>query len=296
MEISSVKLRNTYQIYYIDTNNIFVKPNSLCVVETSHGIDLGKVSQTHRDPKNNKNLEINGKLLRKAKKEDLDKIPEIEDIEKKAFESCKEKAAKKKLKMKLVSVKCIFDKTKIIFYFVAENRIDFRELVRELAAVFRTRIEMRQIGVRDEARLVKGYGPCGRPFCCQHQRNEFAPVSIKMAKEQNLNLNSLKISGMCGRLLCCLGYEYDVYRELNKNLPKHGMEILIGNDRYRVYSSDPLTESFQIKIDERIIAISKNDVTFKDKKYRVSEAKIKELLDYVVVEETEEDDIYKIQF
>jgi cell fate regulator YaaT (PSP1 superfamily) len=187
-------------------------------------------------------------------------LPEIDAIEDKAFKICKEKAVAKKLDMKLISVKCLFDKTKIIFYFVAENRIDFRELVRELAAIFRTRIEMRQIGVRDEARLVGGYGPCGRQHCCVHKRQEFDPVSIKMAKEQDLNLNSLKISGMCGRLLCCLGYEYAVYKELNEKLPKLGTEIIAGDKKFTVESVDTLKESLQIKNAEQTIEISNNDI------------------------------------
>ncbi len=158
MEISAVKLRNSYQINFIDTNSIFVNQNALCVVETEHGIDLGRVVKIPRyqsDP----NIEVKGKLLRKVTDDDMTKLPDIEAIEMKAFNQCRDKAKKKGLNMKLVSVKSLFDKTKIIFYFVAENRIDFRELVRELASVFRTRIEMRQIGVRDEARLVGGFGP-----------------------------------------------------------------------------------------------------------------------------------------
>ena len=149
--------------------------------------------------------------------------------------------------MKLISVKCLFDRTKIIFYFVAENRIDFRELVRELASIFRTRIEMRQIGVRDEARLVGGYGPCGKQLCCVHQSEEFEPVSIKMAKEQNLNLNSLKISGMCGRLLCCLGYEYKLYKEINEDMPEPGAEIQAGDITYIVTGVDTLKETIRIR-------------------------------------------------
>ena len=197
MEISAVKLRNSYQINYVDTNSLFVTQNAFCVVETEHGIDVGHVFKCRRC-EGCAQPEVKGKLLRLATEEDLKHLPEIETIEKNAFAKCREKAKAKNLDMKLISVKCLFDRTKIIFYFVAENRIDFRELVRELASIFRTRIEMRQIGVRDEARLVGGYGPCGKQLCCVHQSEEFEPVSIKMAKEQSLNLNSLKISGMCG--------------------------------------------------------------------------------------------------
>jgi cell fate regulator YaaT (PSP1 superfamily) len=175
---------------------------------------LGRIIQLPCKPPSpeGQGLEVKGRAVRLMTPEDMEKLPEIEALEKKAFDMCREKAKAKNLDMKLVAVKSLFDRTKIIFYFVSENRIDFRELVRELAAVFRTRIEMRQIGVRDEARLVGGYGPCGKELCCVNQREEFEPVSIKMAKEQSLNLNSLKISGMCGRLLCCLAYEFETYR------------------------------------------------------------------------------------
>ncbi len=283
MEISAVKLRNSYQIYYIDTNNIFVNQNTMCVVETEHGVDVGAVVKTS-SYQNNQDIAVKGKLLRKLTSEDEEKMPEIEEIEKNAFSLCREKAKFKNLDMKLVSVKCLFDKTKIIFYFVAENRIDFRELVRELAAVFRTRIEMRQIGVRDEARLVGGYGPCGRPLCCVHQREEFEPVSIKMAKEQNLNLNSLKISGMCGRLLCCLGYEYNTYRELNVNMPRYGAEILARERVFHVISYDTLDESLRIRSGDSILKISKHDLVRKGEKYIIKE----ELVDQIINSENED--------
>ncbi|MFA5519390.1 MAG: regulatory iron-sulfur-containing complex subunit RicT, partial [Spirochaetota bacterium] len=190
MEITGVKLRNSYQIYYVETNNIFIKPKSSCIVEIDHGIDIGKVVQVFKQ-KSGSEIAVSGKVIRKASDADDERINELVSIENKAFAICREKSKAKKLDMKLVAVKCLFDKTKIIFYFVAENRIDFRELVRELAAVFRTRIEMRQIGVRDEARLVGGYGPCGKAMCCLYQTDDFEPVSIKMAKEQHLNLNSM---------------------------------------------------------------------------------------------------------
>ncbi|MDA3822518.1 MAG: regulatory iron-sulfur-containing complex subunit RicT [Bacteroidales bacterium] len=291
MEISAVKLRNSYKIYFIDTNNIYVNQNAICVVETEHGIDVGRVVKIPKY-QNNPDLEPKGKLLRLITKEDEANLPELIAIEEKAYKLCKEKAKAKDLKMKLISIKCLFDKTKIIFYFVAENRIDFRELVRELAAVFRTRIEMRQIGVRDEARLVGGFGLCGRKHCCVHQREEFDPVSIKMAKEQNLNLNSLKISGMCGRLLCCLGYEYDTYKTMNKNLPKIGTEIKAGDDAYTVISCDTLDESIRMRNCDRVIKIHREDMEFNNNHYTINKERIKELIqcDEHPEEEEEDDD------
>jgi cell fate regulator YaaT (PSP1 superfamily) len=266
MEVSAVKLRNSYQINYVDTNNLFVHQNTLCVVETEHGVDIGNVFKCRRH-QNGGAVEVKGKLLRMITTDDLKQIPEIEALERNAFDKCREKARAKKLDMKLISVKCLFDRTKIIFYFVAENRIDFRELVRELASIFRTRIEMRQIGVRDEARLVGGYGPCGKQLCCVHQSEEFEPVSIKMAKEQSLNLNSLKISGMCGRLLCCLGYEYKLYKEINKDMPDPGAQIQAGENTYVVVSVDTLKESIRMRHKERTVEILKSDLDIQGDKY-----------------------------
>lgn len=276
METTGIKLRNSYQIYYVNTNRLFVNRNTLCIVETEHGIDMGRVFKCPSHMKK-KPIEVKGKLLRKATLDDLKALPEIESLEHRAFAVCREKARDKKLDMKLISVKTLFDRTKIIFYFVAENRIDFRELVRELATVFRTRIEMRQIGVRDEARIVGGYGPCGRQLCCVHLKEEFDPVSIKMAKEQNLNLNSLKISGMCGRLLCCLGYEYDVYRELNESMPAVGVPVTIGAKVYTVEYSDPIKGSIRMRCGDQIIMVSKNDILLQGKDYTVTQKVIQKL-------------------
>jgi len=285
MEISAVRPRNSFQIYYVDTNHLFLRQNSLCVVETEHGVDIGKVVKCCRY-QNNPSLEVKGKLIRKINESDMKAIPEIEKIERDAFERCREKAGAKNLDMKLISVKCLFDRTKIIFYFVAENRIDFRELVRDLASIFRTRIEMRQIGVRDEARLVGGYGPCGKELCCVNLRDDFDPVSIKMAKEQNLNLNSLKISGMCGRLLCCLGYEYSTYREFNKNLPLPGTVIRAGDKNLSVLGVDTLKESVLIKDGDRYINISKSDLNHSSEGYTIR----KEVLEKLARNDEETDD------
>jgi cell fate regulator YaaT (PSP1 superfamily) len=276
MEISAVKLRNSYQIYYIEAHNLFIRQNSLCIVEIEHGIDIGNVVKI-RNFQNDPPAPITGKIIRKATDDDLSKIPELKSIEDKAFTVCREKSKAKNLDMKLVSVKCLFDKTKLIFYFVAENRIDFRELVRELAAVFRTRIEMRQIGVRDEARIIGGYGPCGKPMCCLYQREEFEPVSIKMAKEQNLNLNSMKISGMCGRLLCCLGFEYDTYKELNEKMPEIDSIITAGDKQYKVVSVNTLKEAIIIKDGDRFVEVRTKDLISNNGKYSIKDELVEEL-------------------
>jgi len=289
MEITGIKLRNSYQIYYVDTNGLFVKRNALCIAETEHGVDMGRVFKCPSHLKKNRtSIESKGRLLRLATLEDLKHLPDIETTEQKAFKVCREKAREKNLDMKLVSVKCLFDRTKLIFYFVAENRIDFRELVRDLATVFRTRIEMRQIGVRDESRIIGGFGPCGRERCCVHLKEEFDPVSIKMAKEQNLNLNSLKISGMCGRLLCCLGYEYEVYKEINDKLPKMGSQITVGGKNYIVESVDPLKETVRLKFEGHLVTVSKDDIAVKGNHYSISQEVLQRIMSSLD-EEYEED-------
>lgn len=284
-EVTSVKLRNSYQMCYADTNHLFVKKGSLCILETEHGVDIGKICK--RGMKKEKK-EINGRLLRIPSGDDLDQLPEIEATEQKAFEVCRAKARDKKLDMKLISVKCLFDKTKIIFYFVADNRIDFRELVRDLASVFRTRIEMRQIGVRDEARLVGGFGPCGRQLCCTHMKEGFDPVSIKMAKEQNLNLNSLKISGMCGRLLCCLSHEYEVYKALFRDFPSQGSQIDVGGKIFVVVAIEPLKNRVKLKFQDMNIEVSGRDIMKENNRFSVTPKVAQKLLNTATDADEEE--------
>ena len=262
MTVLAVKLRNSFQLCRLENTDSLPSQKSLVVVETEHGLDIGNFVRFNCN--NCESIQGAGKMIRQATEDDIALLSDIEELENKAYEVCKEKVKNRELNMKLVTVKMLFDKTKIIFYFVAENRIDFRELVRELASVFRTRIEMRQIGVRDEARLIGGYGPCGRIQCCTNQRDEFEPVSIKMAKEQNLNINSLKISGMCGRLLCCLGYEHETYMELSSAMPDNGAVIISGDTTYIVISNDILKQSLKIKDQDSVLEISVNDLEIKD--------------------------------
>lgn len=285
MDYTCLKLRKNDVVTYVDSNNIYVSPGGLCISETEHGIDIGTVMQIKCRKKPSGDI-IKGKIIRMATSHDLAEIEKIEEIEQKAFRACKQKALEKKLEMKLINVKVVFDRTKIIFYFVAENRIDFRELVRDLASIFRTRIEMRQIGVRDESRMIGGYGPCGRGLCCTKFQGTFAPVSIKMAKEQNLNLNSLKISGICGRLLCCLDYEYEVYAELNKDLPQHGSKIFVMDKGYDVLNVDTLNESVTICYEQNYVTISRADMDFNKGTVSVK----KEVIDKIMHHEDEVDE------
>ena len=277
MEISSVKFRKNNAVYIVKAEGITAPAGTLCIAETEHGVDIGTLLKTvTRDNVDEK--EIKGKLVRLATPDDKSKIAELDDIEKKAFVSCRDKHKEKKLEMKLVNVKCLFDRSKIIFYFVAENRIDFRELVRELASIYRTRIEMRQIGVRDESRMLGGFGSCGRHLCCGHMSGEFAPVSIKMAKEQNLNLNSLKISGICGRLLCCLSYECETYAELNVGLPEPGADITIAGKSFHVQAVDTLRQSIRLNHMGHIIEVKKEDLICENNRYSITQEVIDRIL------------------
>ena len=276
MSVIFIKIRNCCEACYVDTNAISVEMNTHYIIETEHGTDIGSTCR-HIKYLNENEVDKKGKVLRSASEEEIKKLSEIISTEEKAFQVCKKKIAERKLDMKLVSVKCLFDKTKIIFYFVAENRIDFREVVRDLAAVFRTRIEMRQIGVRDETKIIGGFGLCGRELCCGFLSDGFDPVSIKMAKEQNLNLNSLKISGMCGRLLCCLGYEYDLYKELNKYLPSIDTEIHVGEKLFRVIAIDTLNGVMKLKNENCMVDVRSSDLQKVDDKFFINEEIIKKL-------------------
>ncbi len=220
--VIGVRFKDVGKVYYFDPNGLELKVGDNVIVETSRGVECGKVALANRELSDDKVTVPLKKLIRKATEEDLKTVEENRKKEKKAFAICEQKIAQHKLQMKLVNVEYTFDNNKILFYFTADGRVDFRDLVKDLAYVFRTRIELRQIGVRDEAKMLGGLGICGRPFCCNTFLGEFQPVSIKMAKEQGMSLNPVKISGTCGRLMCCLKYEQDVYSKLLKSTPKIG--------------------------------------------------------------------------
>ncbi len=288
MEVSAVRLRNSYQIYYVETCNLFVNQNSECIVEIDHGVDIGRVLKSPSFG-SKKQVDIKGKLVRKADSCDMKQVEELESLEESAYRECREKIAERQLPMKLVAVKYLFDRTKLIFYFVAENRIDFRLLVKDLAAIFKTRIEMRQIGARDEAKLRGGFGSCGKEMCCFFRMDDFEPVSIKMAKEQSLNLNSMKISGMCGKLLCCLEYEYDTYKSNNQKLPQMGNDIVVSGDTYRVISVNTLQESVTIRDKERFFEVFAGDLSLSKGKYYLNDRAAEELFKSDDKEDDEED-------
>ncbi len=222
VSIIGVRFKDVGKVYYFDPGSEELQIGDSVIVETSRGIECGKVAIANRQLSDDKVTVPLKKMIRKATDEDLAIVSENRKKEKKAFDICEQKIAQHKLKMKLVNVEYTFDGNKILFYFTADGRVDFRDLVKDLAYVFRTRIELRQIGVRDEAKILGGLGICGRPFCCNTFLGDFQPVSIKMAKEQGMSLNPVKISGTCGRLMCCLKYEQDVYTKLLKTTPKIG--------------------------------------------------------------------------
>ena len=220
-KVTGLKFAKTNYIYYFKINNkIILKKGDICLVKTAIGLDLGKVVIPYKYIKNDEIDTPLKNVLRKANKEDFKKLEIIKQEEIDASNICKEKIKKYKLPMKLVYVKYLFDKSRIIFYFVSTQRIDFRELVKELTKVFKTKIELRQIGVRDGTKLIGGMGICGREVCCVSYIQKFTPIHINMAKIQKIALNQSKISGLCGRLMCCLSYESEFYKECLKKYPK----------------------------------------------------------------------------
>lgn len=220
--VVGVRFKKAGKIYYFDPDNNIIERGQAVIVETARGVEFGKVEIGNREVDDDSVVQPLKKVMRIATEEDYEREKKNREREREAFDICLEKIEKHKLGMKLIDVEFTFDINKITFYFTADGRVDFRELVKELASIFRTRIELRQIGVRDEAKMLNGIGICGRTLCCATFLGDFQPVSIKMAKDQNLSLNPTKISGICGRLMCCLKYEQDAYEEFNKNLPNEG--------------------------------------------------------------------------
>ncbi len=222
------------KIYDFDAGHFVIKPGESVIVQTEFGLALGEVVRGPRPQPELAEGEERPALkqvYRMATEEDLEQAEQNESLEKEAYNHCQERIAARKLDMNLVKVECMFDRSKMIFFFTAEGRLDFRELVRDLVSRFRTRVEMRQIGVRHEAKLLGGLGSCGREVCCASFLKDFEPVSVKMAKEQNLSLNPTKISGLCGRLMCCLTYEFETYKALKKDLPKLGKRLTLGDGK-----------------------------------------------------------------
>lgn len=248
-EVIGVRFKEVGKVYYFDPNGKELKLNDTVIVETSRGVECGVIAIANKEVADDEIVHPLKKLIRTATKEDLKHLEDNHRKEKEALKICEQKVAEHGLGMKLVDVEYTFDNSKILFYFTADGRVDFRALVKDLAAVFRTRIELRQIGVRDESKMLGGLGVCGRPFCCSLFLGEFHPVSIKMAKEQGLSLSPTKISGTCGRLMCCLKYEQEAYTDMLKRTPKIGAIVKTPMGRGLVTETNLLTQTLKVKMD-----------------------------------------------
>lgn len=281
-EVIGVRFKEVGKVYYFDPDNTKLSVGDRVIVETARGVECGEVAMANRMINDNAIVQPLKKLLRVATEEDLKKLEENKEKEKKALEICEKKIAFHKLDMKLVDVEYTFDNNKILFYFTADGRVDFRSLVKDLASVFRTRIELRQIGVRDEAKMLGGLGVCGRPFCCSGFLGEFQPVSIKMAKEQGLSLSPVKISGTCGRLMCCLKYEQEAYSDLLKTTPKIGAIVKTPEGKGTVVEQNLITGILKVRMDDAPAAAPqsfkvKEVKVIKDAQIRVDKKELEEL-------------------
>ena len=250
-EVISVRFRNGCKEYYFDPKGLTVPTDTDVIVETAQGPEFARCSQGNHQVEDDAVVKPLRGLIRIATDNDRHTAAYNRGREKEAFEVCKKKIQQHKLEMKLVRVECSFDGSKILFFFTADGRVDFRELVKDLASVFRARIELRQIGVRDEAKMIGGLGICGRPFCCSQFMDEFLPVSIKMAKTQSLSLNPTKISGTCGRLMCCLKYEQDAYEDAIRRMPKNDSFVLTPDGTGNVSDINVLKETVNVRLDDR---------------------------------------------
>ena len=246
--VIGVRFKKAGKVYYFDPCDFWPKPGQNVIVETARGIEFGEVVTSPRAVSDAQIVAPLKKVIRLATQEDEQRAAFNAKREEEAFRICQEKVAKHKLEMKLVSVEYTFDNSKIIFYFTANGRVDFRELVKDLAGVFKMRIELRQIGVRDEAKMLGGLGSCGRPICCGAFLGDFNPVSIKMAKEQNLSLNPTKISGQCGRLMCCLKFEQDTYEQTLKRVPRVGKDIVTPDGVGVITEINAIKERVKVRI------------------------------------------------
>lgn len=266
--VIGVVLRHTDKIYYFDPGNLKLDVEERVVVETARGTEIGEVVLGAKEITAEEVIAPLKKVIRTAGADDIKKDDDNKAREKEAYKVGQDKIRKHNLPMKLVETECLFDGSKLIFYFTAEGRVDFRELVKDLAASFKTRIELRQIGVRDEAKSIGGLGPCGRDLCCRTFLADFEPVSIKMAKEQNLPLNPIKISGVCSRLMCCLKYENDVYVDFRKRAPRIGKDVKTPEGIGRVVSYCAPKDCVVVSLAEthRQVQVPLADVKEADKK------------------------------
>ena len=250
VQVAGVRFRNTGKMYYFNPNGLNIQQGMQVIVETARGIEFGDVVSPVKEIEEDEAVQPLKNIIRVATKDDLQTHQNNMAKEKDAFAICSEKIEKHGLKMKLIDVEYTFDGNKILFYFIADTRIDFRDLVKDLASVFKTRIELRQVGVRDQAKAVGGIGICGRVICCASSSGEFQPVSIKMAKEQSLSLSPTKISGTCGRLMCCLKYEQDAYEDAIRRLPGTGSVVETPEGKGVITDVNLLRETVKVRLDK----------------------------------------------
>ena len=293
-KVIGVRFRQAGKIYFFSPGKLEIKPQDRVIVETARGVEFGKVVTGPKEVEDDKITQPLKSVIRIANEEDYKKEEKNREKEKEAFNICLEKIRKHGLEMKLIDAEYTFDNNKVLFYFTADGRIDFRELVKDLAAVFKTRIELRQIGVRDEAKLRGGIGVCGRPLCCATFLPDFNPVSIKMAKEQNLSLNPTKISGVCGRLMCCLKNEQETYEELNSHLPAVGDYVTTPEKlKGEVYSLNVLRQLVKVVVtldndEKEIREYPVGELRFKPRKrYDKNDVNDKELKELEALERKE---------
>lgn len=257
-----VRIRDSGQAFYYDCGKLVCKDGDYVIVEHDRGLDYGQItSPKDASPEDPKSKEPPKKIIRLASANDLKQIEDNRTKSKEAFNTCQKKIEEHKLDMKLVQAEYSFDRSKIIFYFTAAGRVDFRDLVKDLAKVFKARIELRQIGVRDEARLFGGFGPCGRELCCAKFLKDFEPVTIKMAKEEGLPLNQPKISGLCGRLMCCLNYEYETYKLLSKGLPRMGEKVTTPTGKGKVVGVNVFKRTATVELEDGAFV----EISYKEK-------------------------------
>ena len=285
-KVVGVRFRTVGKIYYFNPKNYKVKPGDHVIVETARGVEYGKVVLAPKDVVDDQVVHPLKEVLRVATKDDDEREKYNRKRERDAFKICQKKIREHGLEMKLIDAEYTFDNNKVLFYFTADGRIDFRQLVKDLASIFKTRIELRQIGVRDETKILGGIGICGRCLCCHTYLSEFAPVSIRMAKEQNLSLNQTKISGVCGRLMCCLKNEQETYEELNRRLPGIGDTVTTPDGiQGNVQSVNVLRQLVKVVVEigdeKEIQEFPVGELKFRSrkKKVKVSEQELKELKD-----------------
>ncbi len=276
-EIVGVRFKRAGKVYYFDPAGIDLEVNDYLVVKTTRGLELGQVVISPKQVLANDVDKPLKPVVRKAEPEDIERVQKLEANERETLAECSKLIAQLHLPMKLITAEYNLDGSRLTIYFSAPQRVDFRELVRELARRLKVQVDMQQTGPRDEAKLIGGYGRCGRPLCCVSSLSEFAPVSIRMAKEQGLPINPMKISGVCGRLMCCLVYESEQYRTMRKKLPKEGQHVSTAMGAARVVGSNPLKETVLVELESEVtVELPLNEITIEDEPRDKQQRRVKE--------------------